>query len=340
MLTLLTRALTPGALAETLGDSDTWRVVWFTTWQAVLSTVLTITAGLAPAYVCARYRFAGRRLLVGLLTGVFVLPTVVMGAAMLAVLPDSMERTVWAILAAHVLFNLAVVVRVVGAVWEHLPRELEHAAATLGASPRQVARHVTLPLLRPAIGAAGAIVFVFTFTSFGVVRILGGSGRTTVEVEVWRQATQLDGIDVAAVLTVVQLLLVGGAVAWSLWIQRRHRTTLALLTSADRQRPRTARQRVLVAATAAATALVVLIPLGAMFARSLRTPDGYSLAAWTDMGETEIRPGVRLGLDPTEAMLNSLRAAGLATLLAVVIGGLAALAIHSAGRHGRLLDAG
>ncbi len=340
MLTLLARALTPGALADTLGDSDTWRVVWFTTWQAVLSTVLTIAVGLAPAYVCARYRFAGRRLLVGLLTGVFVLPTVVMGAAMLAVLPDSMERTVWAILAAHVLFNLAVVVRVVGAVWEHLPRELEHAAATLGASPRQVARHVTLPLLRPAIGAAGAIVFVFTFTSFGVVRILGGSGRTTVEVEVWRQATQLDGIDVAAVLTVVQLLLVGGAVAWSLWIQRRHRTTLALLTSANRQRPRTARQRVLVAATAAATALVVLIPLGAMFARSLRTPDGYSLAAWTDMGETEIRPGVRLGLDPTEAMLNSLRAAGLATLLAVVIGGLAALAIHSAGRHGRLLDAG
>jgi len=340
VLTLLARALTPGALADTLGDSDTWRVVWFTTWQAVLSTVLTIVVGLAPAYVCARYRFAGRRLLVGLLTGVFVLPTVVMGAAMLAVLPDSMERTVWAILAAHVLFNLAVVVRVVGAVWEHLPRELEHAAATLGASRRQVARHVTLPLLRPAIGAAGAIVFVFTFTSFGVVRILGGSGRTTVEVEVWRQATQLDGIDVAAVLTVVQLLLVGGAVAWSLWIQRRHRTTLALLTSADRQRPRTARQRVLVAATAAATALVVLIPLGAMFARSLRTPDGYSLAAWTDMGETEIRPGVRLGLDPTEAMLNSLRAAGLATLLAVVIGGLAALAIHSAGRHGRLLDAG
>ncbi|MEJ7719314.1 MAG: hypothetical protein WKF58_02200 [Ilumatobacteraceae bacterium] len=119
---LLVRALTPGALADTLGDSDTWRVVWFTTWQAVLSTVLTIVIGLAPAHVCARYRFAGRRLLVGLLTGVFVLPTVVMGAAMLAVLPDSMERTVWAILAAHVLFNLAVVVRAVGAVWEHLPR--------------------------------------------------------------------------------------------------------------------------------------------------------------------------------------------------------------------------
>ncbi|MEJ7719315.1 MAG: ABC transporter permease subunit [Ilumatobacteraceae bacterium] len=118
------------------------------------------------------------------------------------------------------------------------PARLEHAAATLGASPRQVARHVTLPLLRPAIGAAGAIVFVFTFTSFGVVRILGGSGRTTVEVEVWRQATQLDGIDVAAVLTLVQLLVVGSAVAWSLWIQRRHRTTLALLTAADRRRPR------------------------------------------------------------------------------------------------------
>ena len=50
---------------------------------------LTIVVGLAPAYVLARYRFAGRRLLASLLTAAFVLPTVVMGAALLALLPDS-----------------------------------------------------------------------------------------------------------------------------------------------------------------------------------------------------------------------------------------------------------
>ena len=83
-----------------------------------------------------------------------------MGAAMLAVLPSSMERGIVAILAAHVTFNLAVVVRTVGAVWQHLPEDMEAAAATLGASPARVAWEITIPLLRPALVAAGAIVFV------------------------------------------------------------------------------------------------------------------------------------------------------------------------------------
>ena len=122
----------------------------------------------------ARYHFPGRRLLDGLLASVFVLPTVVVGAAVLALLPDSIDRGVAAILAAHVLFNLAVVVRTVGAVLATVPRDLEHAAATLGASPRRVFREITLPAITPALWASAAIVFVFTFTSFGVVRLLGG----------------------------------------------------------------------------------------------------------------------------------------------------------------------
>ena len=137
---------------------------------------LTLVVGIAPAYVLARFRFVGRRLLLGLLTAAFVLPTVVMGAAFSALLPDSLDRSIWAILGAHVVFNLAVVVRTVGAVWEHLPPDLEAAAATLGASPWRVFREITLPLLRPALTAAGAIVFLFTFTSFGVIRILGTAG--------------------------------------------------------------------------------------------------------------------------------------------------------------------
>ena len=96
-----------------------------------------------------------------------------------------------AILLAHVVFNLAVVVRTVGAVWDHLPPDLEAAAATLGASPWRAFREVTLPLLRPAILAAASIVFVFTFTSFGVIRVLGDAGTSTIEVEVWRQATSV-----------------------------------------------------------------------------------------------------------------------------------------------------
>ena len=340
VMTLLGRGLSPAAIGEAFGRTETWHVVWFTCWQAVASTALTLAVGIVPAYVCARYRFAGRGLLLGLLTAVFVLPTVVVAAAILAVLPDSLDRSIWAILAAHVVFNLAVVVRTVGALWEHLPPDLEGAAATLGASPLRVVRHVTLPLLRPAITAAGAIVFLFTFTSFGVIRILGGGARSTIEVEIWRTATQLGRVDVAAVLSVLQLLLVGLAVGWSVWSQRRHARTLSLLPRARRLAARTRRQRALVATSALGVSALLVLPLLALSQRSLRTPEGYSWSAWTSMGSAEVRPGIRLGVDPVAAMVNSLEAAALATVLSAVLGALAALAITAATRRGRLLDIG
>ena len=150
-----------------------------------------------------------------------------MGAAVLALLPPSWERGVPAILLAHVVFNLAVVVRTVGAVWDHLPPDLEAAAATLGAAPWRAFREVTLPLLRPAILAAASIVFVFTFTSFGVIRVLGNAGTSTIEVEVWRQATSFGDIGAAATLAVVQLLAIAAGLTWSTWQQRRHSRALA-----------------------------------------------------------------------------------------------------------------
>jgi thiamine transport system permease protein len=75
-----------------------------------------------------------------------------------------------------VFFNYAVVVRTVGGLWSLLDPRLEDAARVLGASRWRAFREVSLPLLRPAIASAAAIVFLFTFTSFGVVLILGGPG--------------------------------------------------------------------------------------------------------------------------------------------------------------------
>jgi len=337
--TLLARGLGPGTAAETMGDAWTWRVIWFTLWQAVLSTVLTVVVGLLPAVVLARYQFPGRRLLDGLLASVFVLPTVVVGAAVLALLPDSIDRGVIAILAAHVLFNLAVVVRTVGAVLATIPRDLEHAAATLGASPRRVFREITLPAITPALWASAAIVFVFTFTSFGVVRLLGGVSRSTVEVEIWRQATQFGDIGAAATLTVLQLAVVAVAVAVSATIQRRSSRSLGLRVATSRQRPATPRQRWFVWSTVVVTAAVALAPLAALVERSLRLGDGYGLGAWRRLGdEAQIRPGLSTGIDPLASLGASLRAMLLATALALVVGSLAAVAIVNAGRLARLLD--
>lgn len=340
--TLIARAFSTGSVGETLGRGSTWSVLWFTAWQAVASTVITLVIGLAPTWAVSRFEFRGRRLFLSLLTAVFVLPTVVVGAAFVAVLPDSLDRSVWAILGAHVVFNIAVVVRTVGAMWEQLPRQLEHAAATLGASPWRTFRFVVLPLLRPSLAAAAAIVFLFTFTSFGVIRVLGTAGRRTIEVEVWRRATQLGDIGGAAVLAMLQLAVLALLVGLSTWAQRRYARSLQLGDPSRRRRPHGA-ERWQLGLTVGAATVVVGLPLVALVERSFR-PNGpneaYGFGAWRSLDNAEIRPGLRLGIDPVDALWNSATNAAWATLFAVAIGATAVIAISVLGRFGRLLDTG
>ncbi|HUF98311.1 MAG TPA: iron ABC transporter permease [Ilumatobacter sp.] len=337
--TLVVRGLSGPDALDVLSRQRTWEVLWFTTWQAAASTALTVLVGLAPAWATARYEFPGRRLLLSTLTAVFVLPTVVIGAAMIAVLPADLERSVWAILAAHVVFNLAVVVRTVGTTWAVIPTDLEHAARTLGATPWRTFRLVTLPVLMPAIAAAASIVFLFTFTSFGVVRVLGGARHATLEVEVWRRATQLGDIAGASTLALLQLLALAAVVMWGSAVQRRTATTLD--GHADRRTRPTGRLRWQVGSAAALCALIVAVPLLALVERSFWQGDRYSLAGWRSLGNNEIRPGLQLGIDPLGALWRSITTAAWATVFALCIGTVAVIAISTLGRRsGKVLDTG
>lgn len=342
--TLVVRSFTSHTLRAVVGDSTIRRVLWFTAWQATLSTVLTIAVGLVPAYLLARYEFTGRRALTALITVPFVLPTVVVGAAFLAVLPESFDHSVTAIVVAHVFFNVSVVVRGVGGLWEQLPADLTAAARTLGASPRRAMREITLPLLKPAMYASASIVFLFTFTSFGVVRLLGGPAHTTLEVEIWQRATRLGDLDVAAVLSVLQLVVLGCAVAWFAHVQSQHRRQIGLHPRDPRQHARSARQKIFVAVTSTLIAVGVLTPIAALAERSLRTGAHHSFAAWRAVfapaTSATPRPGGIAGLNPLASITTSLRFAIIATLISVIIGGCAALAISALGRRGLLVDTG
>lgn len=336
--TLLARVLHPGSVGDTLRAPGLGGVLWFTLWQAVASTLLTLVVGFGPAYVLARYRFAGRRAVLAVVTVPFMLPTVVVGAAFLALLPDSWHDTARAVVVAHVFFNVAVVVRLLGSMWAVVPEQITAAARTLGASPRQLLRHVVLPLLRPGLWAAATVVFLFTFTSFGTVRLLSGPQHATLEVEIVRRATQLGDVDGAAVLSVLQLVALGVVVWLSGRFQRR--AALQLHGAPTRRRARTTRQRWLVGGVAAATTLVMATPLAVMISRSFRLGGRWSLTAWRTLGRTQVRPGVSLGVDPLGSLSTSLRFAAVAATISVVMGALAALAISAARRHGKLLDIG
>lgn len=338
-LSLVAEVVDGSTIADTLGRAGLGRVLWFTFWQAVLSTAATLVVGLGPAYLVARWEFPGRRLLTALLTVPFLLPTVVVGAAFIALLPDSLETSAFAIVVAHVFFNVAVVVRVVGGVWSQLPADLVAAARVLGAGPWRATREVTVPLLRPALVAAGSIAFLFTFTSFGVVQILGGPTRVTIEVEIARRATQLGDVGGAAVLSLLQLALLAIVVGITVRTQRRASVSIGLHAQTS-PRPRTLRTRLAVATGAVTVAALVAAPLAALAVSSVRPGGKWSLTAWRTFGDAPVRPGADLAIDAVGAIVASLRAAALATVLAVAIGTLAALAISSTRRGGRLLDVG
>ena len=129
-----------------------------------------------------------------------------------------------AIVLAHAFFNHAVVVRTVGSLWEGLDPSTEEAARVLGASRWRAFTRVTWPAIRPAVASAAAIVFLFTFTSFGVVRILGGPARSTLETEIYRQTADLLDLPVASVLALLQLAAVVAMLAVHSWLERRQAT--------------------------------------------------------------------------------------------------------------------
>ncbi|CAM5737444.1 Iron ABC transporter permease OS=Streptomyces alboniger OX=132473 GN=CP975_25950 PE=3 SV=1 [Streptomyces alboniger] len=335
-----------GRIADVVGQSDVRHVLWFTTWQALASTALTLLVALPGAYVFARFDFPGKQVLRAVVTVPFVLPTVVVGTAFLALVGRGglldelwgvrLDTTVWAILLAHVFFNYAVVVRTVGGLWAQLDPRQEEAARMLGASRFAAWRRITLPALGPAVAAAALMVFLFTFTSFGVVQILGGPTFSTLEVEIYRQTSEIFDLSTAAVLTIIQFAAVGAVLALHAWTVRRREATLRLVdASVTARRPRGAGQWALLAGVLGSIVVLLLLPLAVLVQRSLDAPDfGYYRALTSDDAGLFLVP-------PIEAIGNSLRYAVAATAIAVLIGGLAAAALtrRDAGRFVRGFDA-
>lgn len=326
------RALSWQAFTRIAANRSVREMLWFSAWQALASTLLTLVAAFPVTYILARYRFAGKRALLALITLPFVLPTVVVGAAFLALLPNSWHRSVAAILLAHAYFNIAVVARVVGRRLEQISRTIAEAAATLGAPPMTALRTVTLPLLRTAIASASAVIFLLCFTSYGVIRILGGPARSTIEVAIYSRAVQLSDISGAAVLSLMQLLVLGLAMLW--WFRISRATAPLERVEVALRRPQTLRQKTFVYGAATTTAVMVALPLAMVFLRSLG--DGRNLSAWR--GVLSGQGALGGGRSPLSAFATSLQYALATSLTAGVIGISAAAAIAYGGRAAARLE--
>ena len=331
------------------------RALWFTTWQAVLSTILTLVIGVPAAFVFARYRFPGKRLLQALTTIPFVMPAMVVAAAFTALLgprgwlnglladwlslsrgPLRLQHTIWLILLAHAFYNTTVVVRVVGAFWGNLDPKLSEAARVLGGNRARVFWEITLPLLVPALAAAALLVFLFCFTSFGVILILGGPRFATLEVEIYRQAVTLFRLPEAAALSLAQMALTFLVMAFYTRAQARAAVPLNLRSAEETAQPPVTVGRIAgVGVVVIGLAVFLIAPLAALAGRSFAAGDPLQYYRELFINRTSSIFYVPPGL----AIRNSLLFASLTTVIALLIGVVTAhLLARDRGWFGRLLD--
>ena len=335
------------ALQTVFTGSYYLKTLWFTLWLAAVSTVLTLAFGLPAAYIFARYRFRGKTLLRTLTTIPFVLPTVVVANAFSALLgprgainealvalfqldapPLRLQYTITMILLAHIFYNYTIVLRLVGGFWSNLNPHLVEAGHMLGAGPRRAFRHITLPLLTPAITSAGLLIFIFSFTSFGVVLILGGPRFATLEVEIYRQAVNLFNLPVAAALSLVQIVFIFALMLVYTRLQARTSRPLHLKSQEAVQRPpQTWPERWLVGGNIGFMLVLLGAPLAALVIRSVRVGNQFSLAYYAALfGETHQKQSLFF-VPPAQAITNSLVFALSTVMAATFLGLLVATAL-------------
>jgi molybdate transport system permease protein len=217
---LLTR--TPwNRIVELLGHEQVRQALWLSVRCALSATVLSLLLGVPLAWVLARLRFPGRRLLRGLVTVPLVLPPVVGGVALLLafgrkgvlgpLLADAgavPTFTTYGVVLAETFVAMPFLVLTVEGALRSLPTVPEDVAASLGAGPLRVFRTVTLPSVVPALAAGTALTSARALGEFGATITFAGSypGRTqTVPIAIY--ALLQDDPPAAYALSAVLLLV-------------------------------------------------------------------------------------------------------------------------------------
>jgi spermidine/putrescine transport system permease protein len=233
LLVLIAFSLTPAEYSVRWeGVTLKWyRAVWENRliqealWMSLLVTIpaiITATAiGTLTALVLYRTRFRGKAFVQGLLYIPLIMPSLVIGIALLLFfVAIRLELGLFTILCAHVSFCLPLTFFVILARMQRLDRTLEEAAMDLGADEWTTFWTVTFPLLKPGIVAAALLAFPWSFNDFVITFFVAGVGSSTLPLRVYSMIRLGVSPMVNALGTLIVLVPLGVmALGW--WMTRR-----------------------------------------------------------------------------------------------------------------------
>ncbi len=325
-------------LDQVFSSTRMLKIIWFTFWQAGLSTLLTLVCALPCAFVLSHYAFKGKKIIKTLASIPFVLPAIVVATALQACFGKNgiffgvkLEHPVVLILLAHVFYNFSVMLRIITGFWSSLQGRIREAAMVLGAGPWQVFLTITLPLLKPAIFAASILVFIFCFSSFGIVLILGGPSFSTIETEIYRQAAHLFNLPLASFLSLIQI----GFTFALMWFYSSFTKRAVRFTpdaeQANLRKPIHLWEKMIIAGVVFFIILLCVVPLLALVMKSLTYDGKFSLIFYKALFEN--RSDSIFYIPPFHAIKYSFLFAGGALVIALITGVCAAFFIRFCDRN-------
>ncbi len=332
LLNVFNLALGPGINGSVPNEVSVWPVLWFTVWQALVSTFICLVLGIPGAYILYRKSFRGSAFLKSLITVPFMLPSLVVAIAVTEAgsLVGGIEP-VAAIIFANVFANYAVVVRNIGSQWQTLDIATEEEAEVSGAGRFTTALKVSLPQLRSSIRASSAIIMLYCASAYGIVLSLGGGQVNTLETAI--SISVLERLDLAhaSLLALLQIAFCLLAFTVSRWGGT---NPLSFLPSNHKAKGVDKRDTPAILFSFTVISVLIVIPLFLVLIRGFISSNGSltldNFFLLDSKGSRDL-----LNITFLEAGLNSLRNLLVATVIAMVLGILVAYLLAEQSRQRR-----
>lgn len=193
-----------------LNNAEMVEAFWNSLLLAACVTGITLFVGMAAAVALTRSSFTGRDALVSLFTAPLLLPSIVLGLAILVIFVGYGLVGSWpGMIVGHLVITLPYALRVLMTGLSTLPPFVEDAAGTLGASPWQVFRRITLPLMVPALVASAALSFIVSFDEVVISLFIAGTQLKLLPVTLYHYVESWTDPSVAAVSALMVLGTLG-----------------------------------------------------------------------------------------------------------------------------------